>query len=178
MFQVALVEEGAATLPRQRGTLPRLRLRQLGDQRVAFLLVHGTQQQFQIALTADEFFFLAGAAFEAAHQMLDAFLACGNHFADANFVRDVAGNRNSDLVRFGGGGPIGVVGNHRLHLDEIDALGLQRVDRGCGASGSGDSDGAGETQLAVWKRSIEHRAGNHHARANDVSSGNLLAPSE
>src|SRR6185295_13834943 len=128
--------------------------------------------------TANKFFFLAGAAFEAAHQMLDAFLTGGNHFVDANLVRNVADNRNSDLVRLGGGGQIGIVGNHRLHLDEVDSLRLQRVDRGCGAGGGGDGNRTRETQLAVLERSVEHRAGDHHARANDVSSGNLFAPSE
>ena len=92
--------------------------------RVAFFLVGGGEQELRVALAVDEFLLFAGAAFEAAHQMLDAFLAGGDGFGDADFVGDVADEGEILFVGFGGGGEIGVVRDDGLNFDEVGAFAI------------------------------------------------------
>ena len=56
--------------------------------------------------------------------------------------------------------------------------GFELIDGGYSAGGRGDGDGTGEAQFAAGKNSVEHRAGNDHARAGNFSGGDLFAPVE
>ena len=122
--EVALIEECAAALPGERRALPRLRFGEQREKCVAFFLVGGAEQKLRVALAVDEFLFFAGAAFETAHQVLDAFLTGGDGFGDADFVGNVADEGDVLLVGFGGGGEIRVVRDDGLSFDEVGALRL------------------------------------------------------
>jgi len=68
--------------------------------------------------------FFGGAALEAAHQVLDAFLSGGDGFRDAHFVWHVADDGKADLVSLCCGRKVRVVRNDALYFDEVDALAL------------------------------------------------------
>ena len=140
------------------------------------LLILRREQQLQIALALDEFVLFRGTAFKNAHQMLDTRLPRCDNFPNANFIRDVADNRQALFVGFRGSGKIGIVRNDRLDFDEVHALLFERVHGGDRVGRSSDGDGTGEAQFAVRQISIQHGAGDDHARADDLAARDLFAP--
>src|SRR5579871_126269 len=176
--QVALIEKSAAALPDQRWALPRLRFGEQRQKLATFFRIGGAEQKLRVALAVDEFLLFAGAALEAAHQVLNAFLAGGDGFGDADFVGDMANEGKIFFVGFGGGGQIGIVRDDGLHLDEVGALRLELIDGGAGSIWRRCRDRAGKAEFAARQNGVEHRAADDHAGTWNFSGGDLFAPVE
>ena len=171
--KIRLIDQVSAALPHQRGTLPRLILRQQREKRCRPLRIV-RREKLALALSA-----LSGTHLPAASCLrrfrsdAQSFSAPRSNLRRAHRVRHVPDERDPLLARFVGNGEDGFPRNQRLQLDEVRATLLQIVHGAAAIFRSLDRDRTGKARL----RPVEHGPGHHDARADQLSSSDFLAPS-